>query len=69
MRGQTNGADALAESRIDESADAAPETSSSTVEGVFKEFIERPDIAIVLINQHARPRAFADSTDRRRSPT
>ena len=35
-------------------ADLAPETSSSTVEGVFKEFIERSDIAIVLINQHVR---------------
>jgi len=46
-------------------ADQAPETSSSTVEGVFKEFIERPDIAIVLINQHVRPRAGDAPADRR----
>ena len=31
------------------------ETQVSTIEGAFQEFTERKDIAILLINQHARP--------------
>lgn len=29
-----------------------PETSTSTIEAAFTDFTERPDIAILLINQH-----------------
>ncbi|KAL7004947.1 H(+)-transporting V1 sector ATPase subunit F [Cystobasidiomycetes sp. EMM_F5] len=33
-----------------------PETSTSTLEAAFNDFTERPDIAILLINQHIAER-------------
>lgn len=31
------------------------ETPTAVIEAAFQEFTERPDIAILLINQHVRP--------------
>lgn len=44
------------------------ETSVATIEAAFAEFVDRPDIAIILINQHVRL-AFSTVEARARADT
>jgi hypothetical protein len=46
--------------RADTDVDA--ETPTSVIEAAFQEFTERPDIAILLINQHVSPLLFSSLT-------